>query len=438
MITPAAMATRSTAPILQGFAKWRPLDVAVLALTPVERWQAAGRLSSNFMTERWFIITSLAAIIVLTMLLVVVSLRRKWEEQKGSNQSFEDYAAARGLTAREREILLEIANITKLKRSEAIFTIDRAFDRGAAQMVEESLAEQGVEKRNQLRSELSFLREKLGFQKQRVLSIGSPSKSKKLSSRQIPVGKKLYLTRRKPPDSGNVESIVIRNDDMELTVRLTMSIKIAAGELWCARYYFGASVWEFDTSAISCDDNTLVLNHADNVRFINRRRFLRVPVKKAAFVAPFPFTKRLSGDSESVDGTSGGWKPPEFVPAIVTELAGPGLRIEAPLEAQVGDRVLVIFKLEEEKSQDTIPVGRDNKGARARIIEDIGEVRRITALRNGWSIAVELIGLSDSDVNELIRVTNEASLKARAKGQEVPALANGEEVVPEPAAIRGV
>jgi len=100
--------------------------------------------------------------------------------------------------------------------------------------------------------------------------------------------------------------------------------------------------------------------------------------------------------------------------------------------------VLIIFKLEEEKSQDTIPVGRDNKGARARIIEDIGEVRRITALRNGWSIAVELIGLSDSDVNELIRVTNEASLKARAKGQEVPALANGEEVVPEPAAIRGV
>ena len=130
------------------------------------------------------------------------------------------------------------------------------------------------------------------------------------------------------------------------------------------------------------------MNHSDDVRFVNRRRFIRVPVKKQAFIAHFPFAKA----SESV------CRPPEFVPAVVTELAGPGLRIESRLEVKKGQRVLVVFGLDEEKTGELTPTNTDT----VKIVEDMGEVRHTKVIPDGLSIAVELTGLSDPDVDELI------------------------------------
>ena len=44
-------------------------------------------------------------------------------------------------------------------------------------------------------------------------------------------------------------------------------------------------------------------------------------------------------------------------------------------------------------------------------MEEIGEVRRTDGASGGLSIAVELTGLNDSNINELIRATNTALLK---------------------------
>ena len=437
-------------------------NVVVLALTPVERWEAAGRFSTSFMTEQWFILTGTAAIIILTVVLLMVSYNRAAQERKLTEQLFVKYVERRGLSKREREILLEIARKAGLKRGEAIFTMPSAFNNGAAKMVEESLARQGAEKSKWLRTELSFLREKLGFQKKTSASIGSPTKSRKLSSRQISTGKKLHITRRKTPDLVDIESTVIKNDNMELTVKLTTSLESKPGEFWRARYYFGASVWEFDTSVVSCNGNILALNHSDNIRFINRRRFLRVPVNKPAFIMRFPFVRTLGSSLTNASGNK--WGLPEFIPATVTELGGPGLRIEAPLEVKAGERVLVTFSLDEEKDEDSIPyqenaslhatlvrpgsAGQDNTGLRrgkttpSKIVEDIGEVRHVTAIENGLSIAVELTGLSDSDVNELIRAANAASVRDSVEGQDVSAPAGdkqgAEESAAEPAVVQGV
>jgi len=54
-----------------------------LGLTPVGRWEAAKSFSGDFMTERWFTITMVVVIIVLTVLLFIVSYNRKLPEQKG-------------------------------------------------------------------------------------------------------------------------------------------------------------------------------------------------------------------------------------------------------------------------------------------------------------------------------------------------------------------
>jgi len=412
------------------------LNVSVSALTPVERWKAAGgRLDGNFMSESRFIVAIVAVIVVLTVLLVVISMRQVKQRQRNSNRLFDEYCQKSGLSEREDQILMYIAGKAGIERSEDIFTMSDAFDRGASIMVEGGLDnELDNEKESgrieQLKTELVHLREKLGFRRQTPASVGAVTKSRKLSSRQIPVGKKLYITRRKARNLSAIETTVVKNDDFEIAVKLAEHLESSTGELWRAHYYFGASVWEFDTAAVSCDGDILVLNHNDNVRFINRRRFLRVPVNKPAFVAPFPFSKELVINGNHIEGESGSkqsldavtkncWRLPEFVPAVVTELAGPGLCIDVQLNIKVGDRVLVVFELEAGKRQDAASGGSPVPSkTKSRVVEDIGLVRHSKATENGFSIAVELTGLSDSDVNELIHATNAASLETYGSGRK--------------------
>jgi hypothetical protein len=264
-----------------------------LALTPIERWEAAGRHSSGF-NQLWFIILATAALIIMTVVLLVVSYNRITRERKVSDRLFFDYAEQKGLSGRERQILLKVAHKARLKKKQAIFSMVGAFDTGARKMIRECLSEQGTEESKWLRTELSFLREKLGFQKKSSESIGSRSKLRRPSSRHILTGKKIYLIRRKSPDLGEIESIVAKNDNIELTLKLSRPVESKLGELWRARYSFGASIWEFDSSVVRCNDDILVLSHSDDIRFISRRRFLRAQVKKSALIAHFPFSRTIS------------------------------------------------------------------------------------------------------------------------------------------------
>jgi len=400
------------------------LDAVTLALTPLERLKAMGsRLGTNLIDANWFVLAALAAITILIAILVVISYNRKVQSRRASTHIFDEYARKSGLSKRECEILLQVARKAGIRQSEAIFTMANAFDGGAARMMEENIQEQNQQEGERLKNEMSFLREKLGFQKKSLTAIGSPAAARRLSSRQIPVGKKLHITRRKTRNLSDIESTVVKNDDVELTIKLAVQVETAPGEFWRARYYFGASVWEFDTSVVSCNGGILVLNHSDDVRFVNRRRFVRVPVNKPAFVARFPFSAEvvLNGDRAKKRPSAAGrfWGPPEFVPAVVTELAGPGLRIELPLDVKTGERVLVVFKLNG-KNDQTSGSQETGSAATAKIIEDVGEVRHTKPIENGFSIAVELTGLGDSDVNELIRATNTASLLTRTDGQRTP------------------
>jgi len=411
----------------------------VLALTPLQRWIAAREFNINFMAERWFILIGVIAIVILTVLFFVVSFKRIRQQRKDSARLFAEYAGKSGLTIVERQILLNIANKAGLKKNESIFTLSSAFDRGAAKMKENLVGQQAAEENKRLETVVSSLREKLGFVKRPSYSKGTANESKKSGSRQIPVGKTVHMTRRKTRGSGDIEATIVKNSDTELAVRLAKPIEIIFGGSWCVRYYFGSSVWEFDTSAVSYNGDVLILNHSDNIRFINRRRFLRVPVQMPAFIARFPFEKssiKNSYSSEVVpavepdlaESSAATWGPPEFVPAVVTELAGPGLRIESSLEVKTGERILIVFNLAQQ--QDSIRASEGESPAGLQIVENIGEVRHTRPTQNGLSIAVELTGLSDSNIDELIRVTNAASLRVRDRNKNVPILGNAVERVP--------
>lgn len=395
-------------------------NAVILALTPIERWQAFRRLGSGLVSEQAFVLLCGAVLIVLTVLLIVVSYARKKKDRTTTDRLFSTYANERGLSGRERALLLQIASGANLKRNESIFTLAGAFSLGAVQVRDEVLALEGAQANRRLSAELTVLREKLGFQERISDSVGSAGTLSKTSSRQIPIDKKLQIIRHEyePVD---IEATVIRNDDMELVAKLSKPLEANPGDVCCVHYLYGASVWEFDASVVNCHGGILALTHSHDVRFINRRRFFRVPVKKPAFIASFPFAKTLPSVDDDAqwapDGLPDSWGPPEFVPAAVTELAGPGLRLEAPLEVEVGDRVVVILKMKEESAVDSqhVSPGSWHKTSRSsRIVEDIGEVRHVRPIDGGFSIAVELTGLSDSNVTELIRETNSASIEAGA------------------------
>jgi len=415
-------------------------NAMLLTLTPTEKWQAIRGLGSGFAGEHAFVLICGTMLLVLTALLIAVSYNYRENDRRVTNEMFSAYADRRGLSRRERHILLEIATRAQLKRNESIFTLAGAFNRGAAKATAEALASKGVKRVKRLGAELAVLREKLGFQKQISDPIGSAMKSGKPASRQIPIGKRVQIIPRDSNEPDNIEATVIKNDEIELVVKLPRPLEADPGDLCCVHYYFGASVWEFDASVISCHGGILVLTHSYEVRFINRRRFLRVPVKRPAFIASFPFARTFppGGNSaewieqNSMDAPPVAWGPPEFVPAEVTELAGPGLRLEAPLEVKVGDRVVVILKMSKESAshkQGASPQSalmQKSKETPSRVLEDVGEVRHVRATENGFSIAVELTGLSDSNVNELIRETNSASFAAGGTNRDVKLAAEGE------------
>lgn len=423
------------------------------ALSPFERWDALRRLNSGFTTQRWFILTCAGLVVILTALLIVISLHRAARQRRLSGWLFFEYAGRLGLTGRECHILQHIAARTKLPGAELIFTLAPAFERGAALMMKETLAAQGAEKGTRLNAELTALRQKLGFERRLEVSAGSTSKP---GSRQIPTGKKLYVTGPGRAGPADIESTVIKNDDIEFAVKLAQPLECNPGDFCRVRYNFGASVWEFDAVVVSYHGGFLVFGHTNDVRFINRRRFLRVPVSHPAFIARFPFAKTLprNGDGASQDSaaqTSGEtWGPPQFVPAQVTELAGPGLRLETPLEVKVGERVVVILKISD-GSEHHSAAHRGGISNRPRelhngrtkppkIVEDIGQVRRTEATEDGYSIAVELTGLSDSNVSEMIRETNVASLKAGVRTRDAADFDGGDYETadaPEPALARG-
>ena len=411
----------ATSPLLT-----RVLTESLLALSAGQRWQAAKRFDS-VLGQRWFILTGAVAVLVLTAALIIVSRLNAAREKEAAASAFVRLCGKRGLSQRERQILMMIVAKIQLKRSESIFSLATAFDRGANLLIEEALVQWGEQQCKQLRIELSLLREKLGFRKKLASSVGS-GKGAKPGTNQIPVNKSIELTRIKSHGPGTLTGLVVENNQMELTVKLDQPVESITGSPWRGRYYFGSSVWEFDTFEISCKEQTLALNHTDSVRFINRRSFPRVKISRPAYVALFPFSRTVKpgvlkaeepvADSQPEDFQSPPtevWQPPHFLNAEVVELAGPAMRIELKgepdIEVKLSDKVLVVANLTDPRDPDGI-----------RIIEDICEVRQVQKIENGCSIAVELVGLNDSDVDELIRLTNAEARRNENNNQQTAPL----------------
>lgn len=385
-------------------------------LTPVEKWEAARSGSSGGLIPQQYITIGLISLLVIMLVMLVkVSMNRLGQDKQRDDQAFIDNVRRHNLSVREYKLLQEILRESRVRHKNDIFRKEITFDRGADRFMANKPADAASDWEQRLHAEIGFLKDKLGLtgmdviltdeEEDRAVPDGEGRRRRhQLSSRELPLGKQLFVTRRLDNPDDDFQGTIIANTNEKLELQIEAPVKINFGEIWRARYYFGASVWEFETTVISYDGDHLVLRHSHDVRFVNRRRFARVPTEHRAYIALYPFVHMEDASAEA-------WTPVHFVPATVTELAGPGLRVETDLEAKAGDRVLISFRIE---------AGDAGSGC---VIEAMGDVKRTEPMFDQFALGLRLIGLKDSDIDHLVRVTNQVARtnkKAKTPPQTIP------------------
>ncbi len=406
-----------------------------MGLTAGERWAAARRMSPRSLPEQWLVLLGVAAMLVLLVVLLAISFRRRQQNHRRGAEEFDLEALRRGLTVRERQILLAIAARSGRRHTSAIFHTADAFQRGAAQLLTEYAQMHTPQENTELNGEVLRLREKLGL---RATGPGQ-TRRERPSSRDIPTGKGIELIGDQEHAAVTIRAQVLRNDKVELVAAVLAPVSSKAGEPWLVRYYSGMTAWEFRTSTVRCEGEKLTLHHSEEIHFINRRKFPRVAVRARALVACLPLlqgevlaAEEVSPRAEDREGE--GTRPlgegrPRFVESTVTEFAGPGLRLETRLPVRVDDRVLVVVQLA--RATDDVATARHTLAAVGRVkhSQNIEPGTGVSdAIDYGWegaprgrpdvlttrrlSIAVELVGLNDEEIETLASLTDELSSHA--------------------------
>jgi len=360
-------------------------------LSAADRYQAMRRFQSppawDFMRSRWFVLTGASLVFILSIVLWAVRRMRLQRQRLTDREQFDEECRRRGLSAAEHEILVGITERAGLKRRAAIFTVSGAFDKGAARLMQERFARgDNIVDRKRLNATIQSIKRKLGLRTaDRTYGVKRSRGDKGISSRSIPVGKLVTLHPVGADEETTIEGVVTKNDEFELVVRTAVPVNSPPGQAWTVNYRFGAATWGFDALTLACGPDGLELSHSDNIVFINRRRFLRALVQWPALVAPFPIIDK-DDDRKQLS--------PMFHEATVTEISGPGVRLRCDLAVRPGQRLLVVFRLDD-----------------GRLIQDIAEVRGSRDTAVSRSIGAELIGLTDAAVNELVRVTNRIAMQ---------------------------
>jgi hypothetical protein len=366
----------------------------LMALTPQERLEAMRRLDSGgglheLLTNKWFVLLGWSVIFILLMILIAIRQQRSERRRREMIRCFERQADEFELTVEERDLLFLISRHARLRQPAMIFTLPNAFEKGVAGLLQKSLQDRRDEEAiRQMNSTIETIKVKIGFVKSTHVHGGRFRGGRNMTSRQIAVGKAVGIVPAASEEPGLPEAIeaeVMENTAEGLKLRLCAPVQLHPGDACILQVEVGAVLWGFEMVVLVSRGQTLELHHADQARYLNRRRFLRVPVHKPALVAPFPV----------VFDTSSMVPPrPVFTPAEIKELSGPVLRLQMKLQVAVRDRLLVLFELDP-----------------GRVIQDVGEVRRISESVTGRTVAVELIGLPESVEDELIRKTTQLALK---------------------------
>ena len=359
------------------------LSYIQLAANPIERWNYARNFSSRLMHSTWFWSVLCVTFAVVVVVYVVGRLMRRRSPVRKVDP-FAAHAARVELNADEVKLLKMIAALAGLKRPEAVFVSEGAFDQGLRQLLASPRVAQMPPPMRQRTCELlGLLRERLGFAKSANSAEEAPA-----STRQIEPGQAVAVIGH--GGEGELGATVARQTKTGLVLALEDQGHVAVGDVWIVRYSDGRATWEFQSPVVAAEASEVTLAHAEHLRFVNRRRFPRVPIDRPARLAVLTFQQDGKLD-----------RAVQFVDAALTEIAGPGIVLRSPLEASFNQRVLVVMEIEH-----------------GQIVQAVGKVRRVDAREGQTLLAVELVGLTSSEIAELSRWTTEAARRQQISQDE--------------------
>jgi hypothetical protein len=358
-----------------------------VAMTPQERLRAMGRLDADgsgmdFLTGQWLESAGWLTIVLLIVVLGILYKRRTKKKKLKVENSFCENATRLRLNVEEQNIVAAIAALAGIKQRDSIFTLRPAFDAGLSRLMREVFAAgQELAERRKFHEVILSIKTKLGFISSQLQNGVSGRNGTERTTRKIPVGTEVQLSPSSNDTDEQFSAEITQNDNFEFSLRSEVPVTCQPGDIWTVRYTNGAMIWEFEAIMMACSQNDISFGHSERIRYVNRRRFTRVPTNKPAKIALFPVFGQIT-ESKQMELS--------FVPAVITEIAGPCLRVRTGLSVQIRQRVLLVFDLEE-----------------GRLVQDVGEVRDIRNSETGDAIIIELIGLHAKAIGELVRVANQ-------------------------------
>jgi hypothetical protein len=352
-----------------------------------DRWKALRNWASYSQDVNWlWIVLALGICALLAAAVLTGFFSRKPAARRSVPETFGAQARSLGLSDAEQTVLASIASRAELKNVQAIFTMEDAVNQGARDLLaEESAGESSLPDRERLEAAVASICRKLGFQ--------PPAASQSVSvfgTRHVPQGARMLIV----DEDGTVRlaATVAGSDSQYLILVADTDLNLAPPVHVLLRYGSEGMAREFDCELVYCEGRQFRARHAQAVRTMNLRRYVRVPVDQDALVAEWPFLQ---------DGRD--MRIPFFVQARLQEIAGPGLLLQMPTRGALGERLLVIARLADRS-----------------VAQGVAAVRRVSRLEGGKSlVAVEYLDLGPQDLAEMVRQTNLAS-HADRPGESTP------------------
>ena len=365
-------------------------------LTAVDRWSAVKNPWSGFEGENW-VATAMGALVLLVGVTVVGIVSYGYIQRRKWAKIFANDGRKKGLRENDLKLLRFMTSLVKMKNADAIYTAEDSFNQAAAQLMQnDRTIAMSPDMRAELVAQVSSMREKIGF----ASSSGESSGGNLISSRQIPVGAKVFITPQKYTEA--VTGTIIETGEAEFAIETDEELTSISGDDCVVRHSIEASAWEFDTQIVRCEQRRVTLNHVQQARLINRRKFPRVRVDKSANVARFAL---FSEDPKQ--------EVPRFTPARLRQIGGSGMllqvELQQPMPVTEGERVLITASF-----------------AADCLVQGLGRIRRKSGNeQEGVLLGIELIALEPPDMAELVRQTNLAVVQEANKNSQAETVAVG-------------
>lgn len=371
------------------------LDPGILstlaATSPLERFEAMRRWPALSLSIDWAVWGPVVGGLAVATVLFLLYRRRRAERLR--IRRFFETGEKLGLSKGEQAVLMSVANLAGTRRYSDVYFVEEVFIRGAEAMRQsKAVAAMDERTRKKLDAALRALRRKLGMGQE-----GAEEEASGVGS-VLKKGDTVTLSRK--GEARGVQASVASAKQREIVLVTADAKPWRVGEACVVRQVYEGLHYELDVSVSAVNDRLVMLRLVGDPRYVNMRRFVRVPLDCPAYVARYPFSEE--------DGQEPG--PPEFVSGRLTEMGGPGFRVAVPLEVQVGDRVLTVAR-----------TGAD------RTVRGVGEVRRVVRGKERVDLALELTGLNEEEVGRLVRDTNTVVRQNRGDaGETEPAAETGQ------------